>query len=366
MQPEPPSNKTVFSIKYLEGDTSGRWTILDDQVGILATSLIEPPSEKTTTNVGSVNLERGYSYTRLFKESGSMFTQLSIGAYHVDDVNLALTQVSIDVRFEGELITPPTVAVKSVGLNISGIWSGVENLSLAWGAEMNMSKPSSNIELNSLTLSGDASLKFTEMNRFGLQVNSAVLLEQSQVIADVASSMSLQMNTLTLHHDSYFDIGKDGNLSFLESLHLYNSSIVAMHGRTHLSTPRLFIDVDASVNGSARGYGNCEGPGSAINSPSKNSFRLGGSHGGLGSYESVEEFVALEGKMLANDDVFWPQLPGSGGCGLSGRADDAGHGGAYLHLQVLEESEIWGEIDLSGGHADESSSNHGYVIFIDS
>ena len=177
----------------------------------------------------------------------------------------------------------------------------------------------------------------------------------------IAQGLSLNMSgSATLYQGSASTLSVSSNFTMKEQakvLIIFNATIQAA---------RLHLGNEASINGSARGYGNCEGPGSAINSHSKNSFRLGGSHGGLGTYESVEEFVELEGKMLANDDVFWPQLPGSGGCGLSGRADGAGHGGAYLHLQVLEESEIWGEIDLSGGHADESSSNHGYVIFIDS
>jgi hypothetical protein len=284
------TNKPIFSVSYLEGDTTGQWKIHDNQIGVLRTEPVK---------TASTNSEHGCVYTQQFSVDESMRTQLRLETYYINEIAVILNSAGIDMAPGAELVSSSNVTARSVVLNLRGIWRDLEHLSLQRSSELHAEGNAylSEFELKSLTLSDSAS--FTQ---------------------------------------------RDLNVS-VESLVMVDTSTMFLHGQNRWKAEQFHLGENAHIGGKkGGGYGECEGPGS----PSR-SVR-GGSHGGLGSREDVDAFVKAENSLLAYDDVFRPSRPGSGGCDPEYEGK-SGHGGAYLHLNVSGWTRLDGEIDLSGSDA---------------
>ena len=361
-----PRNRTVFSISRLNGDTTGRWWIADGQIGMLNTRSIETPYPVSQPQ--SEHLSHGCSFTRLFRHNESVFTQISVHAYHIDDITLALAGVGIDVAATSDLVTPSFVSMTNVPLNLQGRWLGVEYLSLTWGARMEIRQDpttTSEFNLKSLLLSGDAKFRLglressSSSNGFvNLDVMHTTLLDDAELLIDETVPARVHMGSMALWDKSKLQSGRNSNLSLSEHLWLYNSSTLMIHGSTAIACNSIVLNQDSRIDGDGNGYDKCSGPGH----PAEDSGR-GASHGGLGSPESFSDFVSNENKMPANGDVFYPRNEGSGSCDPANRNNGAS-GGASLVLEAFGESELNGTITLHGndGYRPTLSSHNGLVM----
>jgi hypothetical protein len=163
-------------------------------------------------------------------------------------------------------------------------------------------------------------------------------------LLEIQQSSEIQGARVDLNDSVHLTMDPSSKLLMKRGVHMSGSSMTTVAHQVAIEAHQLFLTRQATIYGRGSGYEGCEGPGS----PSRS--ERGGSHGGLGSREDVDAFVNAENSLLAYDDVFRPSLPGSGGCDRE-KDDRAGHGGAYLHLEVSGRTRLEGEIDLSGGDA---------------
>jgi hypothetical protein len=298
----PAVSRGILSVRYLEGDTTGQWTIEDNSIGLL-NAVVNVSGTGASVNESSEHPDRIHTCTRLFEKSPGIWTSINVGVYHFDDVNLGLTKAAVFVKRRGELVTPAHATISRISVWLFGRWRGLENLSVNGGGNLYVSPESNAFLLNSLSL---------------FETGNCTL---SQNLA----------------------------LSVSGSLELYNASQLWVEMNASITVQTLYIDSLATILGQGLGFGSCSGPGRPGVS------RWGASHGGLGGNKDFDTLSVDETIGSAYGDVFFPIDPGSGSCHIDGRMGAGG--GSSVQLNVAEWSHVEGTIDMSGGDARSETRN---------
>lgn len=140
----------------------------------------------------------------------------------------------------------------------------------------------------------------------------------------------------------------------LNSLTVTNNATLTLQGTPTLTATTLTVDSGAAISADGQGYGSASGPGAGTNGAWAYNPAGGAGHGGYGGDSSS----GRAGGTIYND-VYQPQLPGSGGGLADGFA--GGAGGGAIHLIVTDAFTLNGTLRSNGinGNGDFGASGGG-------